>query len=107
MRTDKKRMQFAVELDGFHVTALLRPDGKFNFADIIDRLERAGFVERVRDSADRRRVNLVPTEKIRAVQERYAASELSAQLADVARGFTSAELKTVLRWFTALNAATH
>lgn len=76
-------------------------------ADIIDRLERAGFVERVRDSADRRRVNLVPTEKIRAVQERYAASELSAQLADVARGFTSAELKTVLRWFTALNAATH
>ncbi|HVZ62943.1 MAG TPA: DUF748 domain-containing protein [Lacunisphaera sp.] len=28
----------AIELDGFHVTAELRPDGTFNFADIIDKL---------------------------------------------------------------------
>lgn len=31
----------AVELDGFHVTAELRPDGTFNFADIIERLNAA------------------------------------------------------------------
>ncbi len=30
-----------VELDGFHVTAILRPDGTFNFADIIERLNAA------------------------------------------------------------------
>ena len=73
-------------------------------ADIVDRLEAAGFLERVRDDRDRRRVNLVLTDKVAQIQQRYADSDLSRQVAAVADTFTDAELGTVLRWFTALNA---
>jgi DNA-binding MarR family transcriptional regulator len=43
---------------------------------VLDRLERAGYVERVRDDADRRRVFVEPTERARA-----AAAELYGPLA--------------------------
>lgn len=73
--------------------------------DIVDRLVRAGFVERVRDEQDRRRVHLVLTERIAEIQRRYADSEMSHRVASVASTFTDAELRVVLRWFEALNAA--
>lgn len=65
---------------------------------------RGGWVERRRDAADRRRVNLALTDRVTEIEQRYAASELTRQLASVAAQFDAAELATVLRWFTALNA---
>lgn len=72
-------------------------------ADTVDRLERGGWVERQRDSVDRRRVNLVLTPRVAEIQQRYADSELTQRLAGVAARFDAAELEVVLRWFAALN----
>lgn len=71
--------------------------------DIVDRLVKAGFVERVRDGHDRRKVNLVLTARVGEIQERYAASDLTGHVADVAAGFSDPELRIVLRWFRALS----
>lgn len=71
---------------------------------IVDRLVRAGFVSRVRDEQDRRRVILRLTDRVAEIQERYAASELSEHVATVAASFTDKELRIVLRWFTTLHA---
>lgn len=45
----------------------------------------------------------VLTERVGEIQERYAASELSAHVATVAASFSEAELRTILRWFRALS----
>lgn len=64
---------------------------------VIDRLERAGYVNRVRDAADRRRV------LVRAVdgafdQYRWIFDSLTARLEELAGGFTKDELDTVRRY---------
>ena len=75
--------------------------------DIVERLVRAGFVDRTRDERDRRRVNLTLTDRVGQIQERYAASELTERLTSAAETFTEDELAVVLRWFRALDTGQH
>lgn len=62
--------------------------------EIVDRLVRAGHVERVRDEADRRRFRLVPTE---SAQERVRdeLSPLVGALDAAAGGLSAAERRVV------------
>ncbi len=63
----------------------------------IDRLERAGYVRRIRDDSDRRRVMVAPTETATAAGQRIwgpLRSESFAQL----KGYTLAELALVTRF---------
>jgi len=70
---------------------------------VVDRLERAGHLERVRDTADRRRVFLRYSPSGRAV-----ADEFFLPLVDrgdtVTEHFTAAELEVVRRWLAATTA---
>ncbi|GAB3196724.1 MarR family transcriptional regulator [Geodermatophilus arenarius] len=68
---------------------------------LVDRLERAGHVQRVRDPADRRRVVLqmtAPTTAAGAAHFGGLQRELLAALED----FTDAEVAVVRRWLTAM-----
>ena len=72
---------------------------------VLDRLERAGYVQRTRDGADRRRVHVEPTEKTRAAAREYYGplAELSAPaLAEV----NDAELAAFVRFLRAANDIT-
>ncbi len=63
----------------------------------IDRLERAGYVRRIRDEADRRRVMVAPTDDAAAAGQRIwgqLGSESFAQL----KGYTLAELALITRF---------
>jgi DNA-binding MarR family transcriptional regulator len=71
--------------------------------DIVERLVRAGFVERRRSTTDRRVVHLEPTERVQLLVERYAASPMSAQSGALLAGFTRDELAVVLRYFERAN----
>lgn len=67
---------------------------------VLDRLEQGGFVRRVRDDHDRRRVTLQPQpDKVQAMYADYTeVAEKADQLTDQ---FTSAELDTVVRYLEA------
>lgn len=120
MANDRIAREFGLGLVDMQVLhlLLLRPDVRTaggvatasglptsTVTDIVDRLVGAGFVERIRDEADRRRILLSLTSRVVEVQQRYSASELTEQLEAVAKGFTNDELATIRRWFTALNEA--
>jgi DNA-binding MarR family transcriptional regulator len=74
---------------------------------LIDRLERVGMVERLRDDSDRRRVYVRPTDLTRRIFAAIYAPYEQAW-ADVARGFTDEEMRaarTYERMSRDLNAA--
>jgi DNA-binding MarR family transcriptional regulator len=66
---------------------------------VVDRLERLGYVERVRDTGDRRRVRLVVTPVAKAVGWAFFGP-LIEQLVDAMRAFDAAELATIARFLT-------
>lgn len=69
---------------------------------VIDRLETRGFVHRVRDTADRRRVLVYPDEtKTRELEKRY--DEQSAALGSALNGLSMAELEAAHRFLARLN----
>lgn len=72
--------------------------------ELVDRLERAGHLERERDTADRRRVHLIPTER--------ALDEVGGQLAPLLRSldqaatqFSAGERAAIQRFLADLIAA--
>ena len=77
----------AVELSSASVTAL------------VDRLERAGHVRRVRDADDRRRVVLEMTEPARAAGGEFFGG-LQRDLVGAMDSYTDAELDVVRRFLT-------
>jgi DNA-binding MarR family transcriptional regulator len=64
---------------------------------VIDRLERAGHVQRVRDTNDRRRVLLVPTAAARRAHDAYW-SGLNEQVVTAMAAFSSDELAAIDRF---------
>ncbi|MET8948490.1 helix-turn-helix domain-containing protein [Streptomyces sp. NPDC004542] len=68
----------------------------------VDRLERAGHIRRVRESADRRVVHLYYAEGARTAARAYFRP--LARATDAARSrFTEAELVVILRFLAAMN----
>lgn len=68
---------------------------------LIDRMARAGLVERRADPADGRAQRVYMTEQGRAARE-VAKDGLAAINARLTEGFTEAEIDTVARWLTSL-----
>ncbi len=62
---------------------------------ILDRMERAGLLRRVRDAADRRRVRVELTEQARRVASEFYAP-IAAAGADVLMGYSVDELRLIL-----------
>ena len=69
---------------------------------VLDRLERAGYAQRVRDDADRRRVLVEPTEKARAAAGEYYGP-LAAQGASVIAEMSDRELEAFVRFLQKAN----
>jgi DNA-binding MarR family transcriptional regulator len=64
---------------------------------LIDRLERSGYVERLRDLNDRRRVLVAPTQ--RSVEKVWPLFEgIVASSTEILNRFSSAELRIILRF---------
>lgn len=69
---------------------------------VIDRLERAGFVRRVRDTADRRSITIqVVADKIRDIGALYAP--LHERADEIAQRYTDGELKVIADYLTRSN----
>lgn len=68
---------------------------------LVDRLERAGHVHRVRDPADRRRVVLQMSEGSMAAGAAFFGG-LQRELVAAMDGFSDADLDVVRRWLTAM-----
>jgi DNA-binding MarR family transcriptional regulator len=68
---------------------------------VVDRLERAGYARRIRDSADRRRINIEVTPEFYArAQEIWGP--LARDFQDVlTNGFTAAELERIIEFLRA------
>jgi DNA-binding MarR family transcriptional regulator len=74
--------------------------------ELVDRLERAGHLQRRRDSRDRRRVDLQPTES--AVRDILGELEpLFTALDALADGFTPAQQETLTRYLRAAAQCMH
>jgi len=65
----------------------------------VDRLERLGYVERIRDPDDRRRVILDLTEKAEALAEAFFG-RVAEEVGGTIEGFTEAELAVVARFLS-------
>jgi len=70
---------------------------------LIDRMERAGLVERRADPGDGRAQRIHMTDKGRAGRD-YAKAGLDYTNTEITDGFTQAEIDTVARWLTSLQA---
>ncbi|WP_369255878.1 MarR family winged helix-turn-helix transcriptional regulator [Geodermatophilus amargosae] len=68
---------------------------------LVDRLERAGHVHRVRDAADRRRVVLQMSEASMAAGAAFFGG-LQRELVTAMDGFSDDDLDAVRRWLTAM-----
>ncbi|NEM05801.1 MarR family transcriptional regulator [Geodermatophilus normandii] len=68
---------------------------------LVDRLERAGHVHRVRDAADRRRVVLQMSEASMAAGAAFFGG-LQRELVAAMDGFSDDDLDAVRRWLTAM-----
>ncbi len=73
---------------------------------VLDRLERRGYVHRVRDSRDGRRV-LVEIDREHAARVAQLFDDLSERMAVVYAAFTDAELAVVTRFLGAAAQAQH
>ncbi|MDB5471717.1 MAG: MarR family transcriptional regulator [Caulobacter sp.] len=70
---------------------------------LIDRMERAGLVERRADPGDGRAQRIHMTDKGRAGRD-YAKAGLDHINKEITDGFSEAEIDTVARWLTSLQA---
>lgn len=71
---------------------------------VIDRMEKAGYVQRTRDAHDRRKVIVVPDEpKINAEIAPFSMS-MGMAMATLANEFSEAELAVLVRFLTQANA---
>ncbi|MGB6130258.1 MAG: MarR family winged helix-turn-helix transcriptional regulator [Acidobacteriaceae bacterium] len=71
---------------------------------VLDRLEKAGYVRRSRNPADRRSV-LIAVVPARQKKLTAAYATVQEQFRNVLGGFSDQELETVLRFFSAANEA--
>ena len=69
---------------------------------VLDRLERAGYVQRTRDDADRRRVLVEPTDKARDASREYYGP-LAGQMGPILAGVSDRELAAFVRFLRAGN----
>lgn len=65
---------------------------------MVDRLERSGHVRRERDTEDRRRVFVVPTDRAHDLERTYYHGIVAARTAPKADAFTVAELEVIVRF---------
>lgn len=72
--------------------------------ELVDRLERAGHVDRRRDATDRRRVNLVPTATALA-EVRSELAPLMAAVDEVLQGYAPADRAVIGRFLDDMVAA--
>lgn len=72
----------------------------------LDRLERWGYVERIRDAEDRRRVNLRLTDEAGTATDAFFGG-VAAEVAEATGEFTNAELQTVARFLSRIHEAMH
>ena len=70
----------------------------------VDRLERLGYVERVRDAEDRRRVGLRLTGEAEEVTAAFFG-RVASSVGEAIGGFTEAELGVVARFLSLINEA--
>lgn len=70
----------------------------------VDRLERWGYVERVRDAEDRRRVSLQLTNEAGTATDAFFGG-LAMEVAEATGEFTDAELETVARFLSRIHKA--
>lgn len=70
----------------------------------VDRLEHWGYVERVRDAEDRRRVSLQLTDEAGKVTDAFFGG-MAAEVAEATGEFTDAELETVARFLSRIHGA--
>jgi DNA-binding MarR family transcriptional regulator len=72
---------------------------------MIDRLEKAGYVQRERDKTDRRKVFVVPNKtKIDSEIAPFSRS-MGVALDTLSKEFSEAELEIILRFLTKANSA--
>lgn len=71
--------------------------------NVVDRLVNAGFLHRERGEVDRRQVILTMTDRCQQIIDRCQHNEFEERLTQVLASFTAAELRTVVRYFRALN----
>lgn len=65
---------------------------------MVDRLERSGHVRRERDTEDRRRVFIHPTDLARELERTYYHGIVGTRVAPAADRFTAAELEVIVRF---------
>jgi DNA-binding MarR family transcriptional regulator len=73
-------------------------------SDMVDRLERAGFITRERDDEDRRRLLIRLTGRREEIEARYRTSELGDRMNAALAGFTEADVTTLQTYFDRLNS---
>lgn len=71
--------------------------------EMVDRLERSGHVQRVRDGADRRRVRIIPTDAARTASTE-AWSSLVLGIDEVCSSLSSSQRDTILAFLERLTA---
>lgn len=71
-------------------------------SDMLERVERLGFVERHRDPHDRRRWVISPTASCERIAARYATSDMGRRMQRAVKGMTRDEIEAVLRYFVRL-----
>jgi DNA-binding MarR family transcriptional regulator len=65
---------------------------------VVDRLERVGYARRIRDSADRRRINIEVTPEFYARAEEIWGPLVRDWQDAVTKGFTAAELERIIQF---------
>lgn len=70
----------------------------------VDRLEREGYVERVRDPADRRRVGLRLTGEAKAVTDAFFG-RVASMMGEAIEGFDEPQLAIVARFISQIHEA--
>lgn len=71
--------------------------------DMLDRIERAGFVSRERSRENRRLVLISVTPQIRRIAEEYVDSGMSERMADTLADFSTGEVDVLIRYFRGIN----